>query len=121
MKIRYEKLTSILDVLQGWHGGSWTATYAVMTSVYAHKDVDTGLARDAARELRQTRRKVPHASKRDLDAAISRLELTAREAERGHYENPDSFSKGTTAAVLIAGIGAAAVLAVALWPNAKAS
>lgn len=104
IKIQPEDLLDVADVLQYWHGGQWTATYAVMSSVYAGNEVDSDLAMRAVSELSQDRRHARGKDKRDLDRAISQLEYAAQMAALGHRAMDNPIPQKTKDALVATGV-----------------
>lgn len=119
MKVPYEDLLDAAVVIRQWHGGQFTPSYAVQSSVYAGRDVPIDIVEDAIHELskisRQSRKTASKADLVELDEAIAQLEYAAASVRRHPEHSKENPVNTGNLAMGAVGAGIGIGLLWALW------
>jgi hypothetical protein len=126
--IPYEDLIDVADVAKDWYVGQGDPVYALVSLVYAGRDVPLGIADDALRHLHSDYRKLKDKDSVDAERlleAMSFLDWQIQETRRAAARKPNPLAvanpmgMGTPEVVMI-GVGLVAGLAALLYYTAKA-
>jgi hypothetical protein len=117
--IRYEDLVGVADTAKDWYAGQGDPIYALVSSVYAGRDVPLGIAEDALgnleRDLRALQEDKPQgwrADARKLSVAITQLEseIIAARRQADLQPNPLTIGRGDEIAIGVALVAGAVAL-----------